>query len=120
MIYTSYFSSKAPRERKVSIAKWPPRYFAGLRAKLFAPSNPKAEDWEAAYKQDLLTRFPSADILHSYLESIEAEVKNPILCCFEADKNECHRSILAAFIKEQLKRDIEEWESKDAKQGTLL
>ncbi len=120
MILTSYFNSKAPRERKVSIAKWPPRYWQGVRAKLFAPSNPKAEDWAAAYRKDLEIRFPSAQSLEEYLASIEVEVKNPILCCYEADKNECHRSILAVFVKEKLDVDIFEWVSNEPKQGSLL
>lgn len=57
-IETSFFSSKAPKERKVCIAKW-----------------------------------------H----------RNPILCCFELNPEECHRRVLAAFIKENINLDVPEW-----------
>ena len=46
-IETSFFSSKAPKERKVCIAKWH-RNWSGPRAERFAPSDPKAVDWKSA------------------------------------------------------------------------
>lgn len=119
MIQTSYFSSKAPKERKVSIAKWN-RYWSGARAPLFAPSNPKAVDWSAAYRRDLESRFPNADSLRDYLREIERETPEPILCCFESDPGECHRRILAAYIKELLGIDIPEWEARQLAQASLL
>lgn len=114
---TSYFSSKAPRERKVAIAKWPPRYWQGPRAPLFAPSNPKAEDWREAYRRDLETRFSDPARLASCLREIEAATPEPILCCFEADAAECHRRILADFVWERLGIIIPEWE--EHRQGSL-
>lgn len=120
MIQTSFFSSKAPRDRKVSIAKWPPRYWQGPRAPMLAPTNPKAENWAEAYRRDLNSRFPNATALHVYLKKIEAETPDPILCCFEADPNECHRRVLAAYIKEKLNWDVPEWGSKAPEQASLL
>ena len=118
MIQTSYFKSKAPRERKVCIAKWY-RYWSGARAALFAPSNPNAEDWQREYRLDLEGRFPSAGALREYLRQIERETPNPILCCFEANAQECHRRILAAFIAEKLDVDVPEW-MPAVVQGSLL
>ncbi len=120
MIFTSYFRSKAPQDRKVSIAKWPGRFWTGPRANLFAPSDPKALDWKGSYMRDLETRFPTAEKLQEYLSNVEAEVKDPILCCFEDDASQCHRHILAAFIKEQLGIDVSEWVSGEPIQGSLL
>jgi hypothetical protein len=111
MIQTSYFSGKAPGERKVSIAKWPPRFWSGPRANMLAPSNPKAEDWAAAYRRDLEARFPTAERLRAYLEELERRVPDPILCCYEADASQCHRRVLAAYVKELLGWDMPEWQA---------
>lgn len=120
MIQTSFFSSKAPRGRKVSIAKWPPRFWQGPRAVKLAPSDPKAVDWAAAYRRDLEERFPTESSLRLYLQEVERETPNPILCCFEADQHECHRRVLASFIKEKLNWDVPEWSLAKPEQASLL
>ena len=120
MIQTSYFGSRAPEARKISIAKWPPRWFHGTRAYMLAPTNPKAENWEAAYLHDLETRFPEAFLLKNYLENLERSVREPILCCFEADPRECHRRVLARYVKKLLGWDIPEWRENGEQQGMLL
>lgn len=117
-IQTSYFSSKAPNERKVSIAKWSPRWFRGQRANKLAPSNPKALQWEGAYLKDLENRFPNGEGLLEYLQEIEKITPQAILCCYEKDKKECHRSILAEYAKKHLSIEITEWE--EPSQGTLI
>lgn len=117
-IQTSYFSSKAPRERKVSIAKWPPRGFKGQRANKLAPSNPKALEWQKAYLEDLRQRFPNGEGLLAYLQEIAEKTPNPVLCCYEKEKEECHRSILADYAKKHLGIEITEWE--EPEQGTLI
>ena len=98
-IETSFFSSKAPKERKVCIAKWH-RNWSGPRAERFAPSDPNAVDWKAAYRKELESRFPTPSSLRLYLQEIEKRTPDPILCCFELNPEECHRRVLAAFIKE--------------------
>lgn len=120
MIQTSFFSSKAPKTRKVCIAKWH-RGWTGPRAPQFAPSDPKAVDWQAAYRRDLEQRFPSVATLRNYLHSIERETSEPILCCFEENPQECHRRVLAAFIAEKMGLNVPEWTGKPpVMQGTLL
>ena len=114
MICTSYFSSRAPRERKVCIAKWPPRYWTGPRARLFAPEDPRAVNWRAAYRKNLESR------LERYLGSVLALTPEPILCCFEADASQCHRRILAGYLKEMLGLDVPEWKETSLEQGSLL
>lgn len=74
MIETSFFSSKAPKGRKVCIAKWH-RGWTGPRAQLFAPSDPKAADWQWAYRRDLEYRFPSVSTLQDYLREIERQTR---------------------------------------------
>ena len=89
-IETSFFSSKAPKERKVCIAKWH-RNWSGPRAERFAPSDPNAVDWKAAYRKELESRFPTPSSLRLYLQEIEKRTPDPILCCFELNPEECHR-----------------------------
>ena len=117
---TSFFASKAPQERKVSIAKYPPRYWKGKRAKELAPSNPKADDWAEEYLRDLELRFPNGEGLKEYLENIENDIPNAILCCYELEPSECHRRILAKYVYEHLGITIEEWKSGGLKQGSLI
>lgn len=117
-IQTSYFASKAPSGQKVSIAKWPPRWFRGQRASRLAPSNPKAAEWQKAYWEDLEQRFPNGEGLSEYLQEIAEKTPNPILCCYEKEKEECHRSILAEYAKKYLGIELSEWE--EVKQGTLI
>ena len=120
MICPSYFSSKAPHERKVCIAKWPPRYWSGPRARLFAPEDPKAVNWRVAYRKDLESRFPTPESLGCYLDSVLVLTPDPILCCFEADASQCHRRILADYLKELLGLDVPEWKENSLEQGSLL
>lgn len=120
MIQTSFFKSKAPKDRKVCIAKWH-RGWTGPRAPLFAPSDPKAVDWQQAYLRDLEYRFPSAISLRSYLQEVERLAPNPILCCFEENPQECHRHVLAGFIREKLGLNVPEWTGTPPRvQGWLL
>lgn len=120
MIQTSYFSSKAPQGRKVSIAKWPPRFWKGARANRLAPSNPKAENWAECYLQDLIERFPEGKGLREYLDEITARTPEPILCCFEADSAQCHRRVLAEYVKTWLDIDMPEWSAPVSNQDSLL
>lgn len=116
IIMTSYFSSKAPGERKVCIAKWN-RYWSGPRAKLFAPEDPKAKEWEQAYRANLEARFPTAAILQAYLDLVCGNTPDPILCCYEKRPEDCHRGILAAYITSMLGIAVPEWPGK--KEGRM-
>ena len=113
MIQVSFFKSRAPKERKVCIAKWA-RFWTGPKADRFMPSNPKAADWQNAYRADLERRFPTVESLLEYLDEVEAATPNPILCCYEVDPAECHRTILAEFIFKMTGVTVKEWQSSDA------
>lgn len=120
MIQTSYFSGKAPQGRKVSIAKWPPRGWKGPRANRLAPSNPKAENWRECYLKDLAERFPEGKGLREYLDEIAVRTPEPILCCYEADPEQCHRRVLAEYAKIWLGMDMPEWSAPARGQASLL
>ena len=85
-----------------------------------APSDPKAIDWAAAYRRDLENRFPTESSLRLYLQEIERETPDPILCCYESNPDECHRRVLAVYIREMLNWDVPEWRSKEPEQASLL
>lgn len=113
MITTSYFASKAPVERKVVISKKYPRFLrkGNLWIPELAPSDPfAAGDWKKLYWSDLCSRFPQGEILTRLLASIETEVSDPILCCFEKDRNECHRSLLTEYASLHCGIIIQEWQ----------
>jgi len=110
MIAVSYFSSKAPKERKVCIAKKRPRFFSGPCVPEFAPENPwDLDNWQARYRGELETRFPDAASLQAVLDRIAGQTPEPILCCYEKAPSECHRTILAEFINERLGLNVQEW-----------
>lgn len=109
-IFVSYFASKAPKDRKVCIAKKPYRFLPGLpQAQSFAPSNPWAKNWQEEYRADLENRFPTPESLRLYLEEVCEKVVDPILCCYEKNPAECHRSILVEYIREKLGMEVPEW-----------
>lgn len=117
-ISLSFFASRAPRERKVCIAKYPPRYWQGPRATLLAPSNPRARNWQQAYRLDMADRFPAGPRLGAYLMEIARATPRPILCCYERQPEDCHRSILAMLLREMLDWEVREWQP--PRQGSLL
>lgn len=109
-IFVSYFASKAPNDRKICIAKKPYRFLPHLpKATAFAPSNPWADDWQSAYRADLDSRFPTPEALRDYLRILCETYPDPILCCYEKDPAQCHRSVLAAYVMEKLDIDLPEW-----------
>ena len=77
MIQTSFFASKAPRERKVAIAKYPPKYWNGARAPKLAPSDHKAADFATAYRRDLDDRFPTEAVFASISRRSNARRPTP-------------------------------------------
>lgn len=117
-ISLSFFASHAPRERKVCIAKYPPRSWQGPRATLLAPSDPRAKNWRQAYRLDMAGRFAAGPQLGDYLMEIARATPRPILCCYERRPEECHRSILAALLREMLGWEVQEWQP--PRQGSLL
>ncbi len=108
-VTTSHFASHAPTPRKVCIAKNPPRGFRGLHVLDLAPSHPWARNWQESYRNDLAARFPLGKGLAELLADIAAKVPSPVLCCYERNRNECHRSILAEYIEQHLGFAVEEW-----------
>lgn len=109
MITTSYFAGPAPKDRKVSIAR-KVRFFSGPRVLELAPEDPWAKgDWRARYRAEIAARFPNPEDLRRFLENIEAQVHDPILCCHEKNAEDCHRRVLAEIVREQLGLDIPEW-----------
>lgn len=42
----------------------------------------------------------------------------PILCCYERQPEDCHRSVLADILREMLGWEVDEWQA--PQQGSLL
>ena len=75
----------------------------------FRPVRPEGRGLEGGVQEDLESRFPTPSSLRLYLQEIEKRTPDPILCCFELNPEECHRRVLAAFIKENINLDVPEW-----------
>lgn len=103
MIYTSYFANwrNFPSGyTTISIARYPPKNFVGIRGEVLAPSNALLRDWktgvigedefEARYRDEVKDSIKYC--LH---------LKNCILCCYEKKGDFCHRHILAEMLREQ-------------------
>jgi hypothetical protein len=111
MVQTSYFSSKAPRERKVSIARKSPGPLYGDRhVPELAPWNLDPRDWRRRYRRHLEEQFRDPEDLRRLLATIEAAVPHPILCCYEKDPAQCHRGVVARFIEAKLGIIVPEWQ----------
>jgi len=120
MIYTSCFGSQAPAERKICIARKCPKSW-GCRPRILelAPENPWAKgDWRARYREELALRFPRPEDLRSVLARAESMAKNPILCCYEVESDQCHRRVLAEVVMERIGFELPEWTG--VVQGSLL
>lgn len=118
-IYTSYFSkAKTLAENGImiiGIAQYPPRWFYGFSMKKLAPSPSilHEESWDV-YKR----RF-DAEIIgkldpHQILREIAAisQGRDVALCCFEKDRNGCHRKIVAEWLTQNTGVAIEEYEER--------
>jgi uncharacterized protein YeaO (DUF488 family) len=97
MIKTSYFA-KCKDGTGVAVSLKKPFWFKGEHAPELAPTPELREMefsdpvWEKKYRADVLTRLNPAEIADKY--------RNKTLCCYEKAPSNCHRSIIAAWLKE--------------------
>lgn len=108
-IYTSYFARARQLPEgivPVSISLWPPRDYSGARTQLLAPSQDilkeyKAEpDWQRyvdRFNGEILAKRDPAGIIAA-LGRISGG-KDVCLLCFERDPSQCHRSLVAGWLK---------------------
>jgi hypothetical protein len=101
MIRTSYFARAAKEPGAVSIARFPPRWYAGARYLPLAP--PPAllkiddrDEYRRRYDAEVLSVL-DPDMVIRDLETL-CPGHDSILLCFERDPAHCHRRLVAAWL----------------------
>lgn len=112
MIYTGSWFKKYPKDfKKISICLSSP---AGMRSdqheKELAPRGYMLKlsgaQFESAYEKVLRAAFKSG-VIKRIIE--QGEKENIVLLCWEIDRMNCHRLIVANFIEQIYKVRVPEW-----------
>jgi len=105
---TSYFARYKGTDG-VSIAVGSPRWFKGDKYALLCPtwdiieSYFKTNDWkvyEERYRKEILSKLDP--------NKVYEDLKDKVILCWERSNCNCHRHIVAAWIKENTGHDVEE------------
>lgn len=110
-IFTSSFNkSKGLDPSKylvVSISRFPPKWFQGVRCFEFAPSMQLLNDFHDGMAQCLYAYRYRYEVLergdvHKVFEWLAglSKGRDIVLCCFEPAGRFCHRRLLADYVKE--------------------
>ena len=105
-IFTSSFAKAKNLDNSrfcvVSIARFAPRGFKGVRCSSFAPSRELLYDYKAGlsesdYKARYLNELGDSVHIHEIFESLVPFCKGRdlVLCCYESDGKFCHRHLLS-------------------------
>lgn len=127
MIYTTYLAklNKIPEESyKIIIARYLPRSFdinkyhktyhcseLSPSAELLRKYKEKEIEWsefERLYTEEITNNDEVMKIIENMIEVSERIGRDIYLICYEKDNNECHRSLLSKYIREQYKVKCEE------------
>lgn len=108
-VFTSCFSRAAALDKSrylvVSISRFPPRGWRGLRLDCLAPSALLLKayhhglSWDAyvqRYQHEVLSRVDVRAALR--LVAMSSMGRDIVLCCFEGSPVHCHRSLVAKHI----------------------
>lgn len=128
-IYTSYFANKKQLVEAgimpIGIALYPPRWFGGKSIKSVAPTHSILKDpyfteerYTQRYREEVLANVD----LQEFIEQINSlsNGQDVALCCYEKPEDFCHRHILADWINEHLRLDIQEFRLKHIKPRGLF
>lgn len=117
-IYTSYFSNakrlQADGVKMIGISLYPPRWFMGVSLKqvaptkaLFAAGQLSDEEYEKRFNREVLSRVDAMDFYRE-LERV-GKGQDVALCCFEKNRNECHRKNVAEWLERELGIEVPEY-----------
>ena len=117
-IYTSYFSNakrlEAAGVRVIGISLFPPKWFTGISMKQVAPTYSiftarglSDEQYEKRFNREVLAKV---DVWNFYqlLERFSGG-QDVALCCFEKDRKDCHRLLVAEWLQRGLGIEVPEW-----------
>lgn len=117
-IYTSYFAKlrRIPYDlAPISISLWPPKGYNGLQYKPLAPSpdilreykqNPDWKRYTARFNGEILAKLDPNQVV-TELAALSSG-RDIVLCCFERDRAQCHRSLVGEWLG-KAGYNVEEW-----------
>ena len=122
MLLTSYFAKSAMHPGAVSIARFPPKWYSGSR---YLPLAPEPEmlrigDWEeyrCQYREKILAPLDPDRVLREL--GVEGAGHDIVLLCFEKDRKQCHRGLVAEWFLETKGIHVPELGDETGRQLTL-
>jgi len=104
MLSTSYFAKSARTPGAVSIARFPPKWYAGPRYVQLAPLPEMLrignwEEYRMRYREEILAPLDPDEVLAEL--AVLAGGPDIILLCFEKDRSHCHRGLVAEWFREK-------------------
>lgn len=118
-IYTSYFSNAKKLAmagiKIIGIAQYPPKWFNGVSLRILAPSpsilhEESFEVYKQRFDEEIIGKLNAREIM-AQIEQI-SKGRDVALCCYEKDRNGCHRKIVGDWITRETGIKVEEYESK--------
>lgn len=110
-IFTSYFKRAQSLDPEqylvVSISRFPPRSFRGVRCYEFAPSAnllmhyKRGISWDnycRRFKEEVLGHVNVREVFSSLAKITKG--RDIVLCCFESDPLHCHRRLICDYVLE--------------------
>lgn len=111
-IFTSYFAVARSLDPDlyfvVSISRFPPRWFSGLRCLSLAPSKDLLFDYKSGlseavytrrYRHELSELFDLREVFQNL--AMFSKGRDMVLCCYEKSGEFCHRHILSDIVFEK-------------------
>ncbi len=103
MLWTSYFARSANGPGAVSIARFPPEWYAGARYLPLAPTTemlriPDWDEYRRRYREEILSASDPDSVLRDL--AILGAGHDVILLCFERDRAHCHRGLVAEWFRD--------------------
>jgi hypothetical protein len=104
MLLTSYFAKSAKHPGAVSIARFPPKWYTGIRYLPLAPEPEmlKIQDWDEykrLYRDEILSILDPDQVLRDL--NGDGAGHDIVLLCFEKDRTHCHRGLVAEWFLEK-------------------
>lgn len=111
---TSYFSKADNVPGAISIARFPPKWSVAKKYPRLAPTPDLIHvvdmvQYSRLYTLRVLARLDPEEVYEELVDI--ADPYEPILLCFEKDRNDCHRAIVADWFERYLDVKVKEYGS---------
>lgn len=122
MLRTSYFAKSAREPGAVSISRFPPKWYTGVRYFALAPKPDMLNiaDWaefRLRYRDEVLKTLDPDTVLRELGDLVPGH--DIILLCFEKERTHCHRGLVAEWFLETTGLKVPEVGEEGTTQATL-